>query len=61
MTNYGQITEIFLCFCNIATVLHSIVFAGDLNTVVEPFPFETENGTEPFGTGECNLLLNTLY
>lgn len=24
---------------------------GDVNTVVEPFPFEMENGTEPFGTG----------
>lgn len=26
-------------------------FAGDVNAVVEPFPFEMENGTEPFGTG----------
>lgn len=25
--------------------------AGDINTVLEPFPFEMENGTEPFGTG----------
>ncbi|TNN23493.1 Isthmin-2 [Liparis tanakae] len=25
---------------------------GDDNAVVEPFPFELENGTEPFGTGE---------
>lgn len=56
MANYGQIPEIFLCLCNIANVSPSIVFAGDLNTVVEPFPFETENGTEPFGTGECNFV-----
>lgn len=34
------------------------MFTGDLNTVVEPFPFEMENGTEPFGTGECSMLLN---
>lgn len=27
-------------------------FVGDDNTVVEPFPFEMENGTEPFGTGK---------
>lgn len=29
----------------------ALFFAGDVNTVAEPFPFEMENGTEPFGTG----------
>ncbi|XP_041832771.1 isthmin-2 [Melanotaenia boesemani] len=33
---------------------------GDVNTVVEPFPFEMENGTEPFGTDvdSCEKWLN---
>ncbi|XP_037541666.1 isthmin-2 [Nematolebias whitei] len=33
---------------------------GDDNTVVEPFPFEMENGTEPFGTDvdSCEKWLN---
>uniref|UniRef100_A0A3Q3VMV5 AMOP domain-containing protein n=1 Tax=Mola mola TaxID=94237 RepID=A0A3Q3VMV5_MOLML len=33
---------------------------GDVNTLVEPFPFETENGTEPFGTDvdSCEKWLN---
>ncbi|KAG7251328.1 hypothetical protein CRUP_024405 [Coryphaenoides rupestris] len=33
---------------------------NDVNTVVEPFPFEMENGTEPFGTDvdTCEKWLN---
>ncbi|XP_068610009.1 isthmin-2 [Brachionichthys hirsutus] len=33
---------------------------GDVNTVAEPFPFEMENGTEPFGTDvdSCEKWLN---
>ncbi|KAJ4929253.1 hypothetical protein JOQ06_004864 [Pogonophryne albipinna] len=33
---------------------------GDVNTVVEPFPFVMENGTEPFGTDvdSCEKWLN---
>uniref|UniRef100_A0A3P9JE85 Isthmin 2b n=1 Tax=Oryzias latipes TaxID=8090 RepID=A0A3P9JE85_ORYLA len=33
---------------------------GDVNAVVEPFPFEMENGTEPFGTDvdSCEKWLN---
>ncbi|KAM9354903.1 isthmin-2-like [Pholidichthys leucotaenia] len=33
---------------------------GDVNTVVEPFPFEMENGTEPFGkdVDSCEKWLN---
>ncbi|XP_034018373.1 isthmin-2 [Thalassophryne amazonica] len=33
---------------------------GDMNPVVEPFPFEMENGTEPFGTDvdSCEKWLN---
>ncbi|KAF7231365.1 isthmin-2 [Nothobranchius furzeri] len=33
---------------------------GDVNTMVEPFPFEMENGTEPFGTDvdSCEKWLN---
>ncbi|KAL3052833.1 hypothetical protein OYC64_005369 [Pagothenia borchgrevinki] len=33
---------------------------GDVNTVVEPFPFAMENGTEPFGTDvdSCEKWLN---
>lgn len=34
---------------------------GDVNTVVEPFPFELENGTEPFGTGRFSCLLSKKF
>lgn len=30
-----------------------ICFSDDWNSVAHVFPFEMENGTEPFGTGKC--------
>lgn len=34
-----------------------IFFSDDWNSVAHVFPFEMENGTEPFGTGEFNYEL----
>lgn len=55
LTSPGQSIEVFVFWspswfliCSSCTTL---LFVGDVNTVVEPFPFEMENGTEPFGTG----------
>lgn len=39
----------------------SLLFVDDVNTVVEPFPFEMENGTEPFGTGGLSSILHCLH
>lgn len=39
----------------------SILLAGDVNTVIDPFPFEMENGTEPFGTGKSANSHLTFY
>lgn len=51
------LVSVLLMFCFLSWfVIYSsrstLLFVGDVNTVVEPFPFEMENGTEPFGTGE---------
>lgn len=47
----------FLLPCWVLIPYHSLPL-GDANTVVEPFPFEMENGTESFGTGRFSCLLS---
>lgn len=53
--NVSVFNKIQKPFCVI--LCHSELFfflsPDDWNSVAHVFPFEMENGTEPFGTGEC--------
>ena len=50
----GQIRKTFGSFEWFEFEAHVHLFVGDVNTVAEPFPFEMENGTEPYGSGKIH-------